>query len=404
MLGQQSARRSGRSRVRADGVGTDVRQDVRRHGRRGHQDRTARRRRRDARASAVSRRHPASGEKRHRSSTSTPARRASRSIPRRPRAPRFSASSSRAPMCSSRIIRPDISKASGSATKRCTRSTRASSSLRSRPSDRPVPYRDWKGTDLIEFAMSLTGYNTPTMVDDAERENPLRAPGPSGRDDGRDGGRGRFDVRDFPSRGDRRGPMDRRAMLAGDRQHLEDRDGGLHLRRNSVQPDARQRRGRASNRCHARTATSTCCGRPIPTTRRSRRCCTIRRELESEVFDKLLGRQQNDDVLRPMIREELLKYDTEYLVREGQRLGLTIGPVFTVAQAAQPSASARAQRVRRDRSSGRGPLRVSASLVHDDRDAADARRARRCWVSTTRKSSDASASRARSSRGCAPPA
>ena len=39
------------------------------------------------------------------------------------------------------------------------------------------PYRDWKGTDLIEFAMSLTGYNTPTMVDDAERENPLRAPG-----------------------------------------------------------------------------------------------------------------------------------------------------------------------------------------------------------------------------------
>src|ERR1700691_5056896 len=39
------------------------------------------------------------------------------------------------------------------------------------------PYRDWKGTDLIEFAMSLTGYNTPTMVDDPEKENPLRAPG-----------------------------------------------------------------------------------------------------------------------------------------------------------------------------------------------------------------------------------
>jgi crotonobetainyl-CoA:carnitine CoA-transferase CaiB-like acyl-CoA transferase len=57
-------------------------------------------------------------------------------------------------------------------------------------------------------------------------------------------------------------------------------------------------------------------------------------ELESEVFDKLLGRQQNDDVLRPMIREHLMKYDTEYLVNEGQRLGLTIGPVFTVAQAA----------------------------------------------------------------------
>jgi len=57
-------------------------------------------------------------------------------------------------------------------------------------------------------------------------------------------------------------------------------------------------------------------------------------ELESEVFDLLAGRQANDDVLRPMIRQELLKYDTEYLVGEGQRLGLTIGPVFTVAQAA----------------------------------------------------------------------
>jgi len=57
-------------------------------------------------------------------------------------------------------------------------------------------------------------------------------------------------------------------------------------------------------------------------------------EMESEVFDLLSGRQANDDVLRPMIREELLKYDTEYLVTEGQRLGLTIGPVFTVAQAA----------------------------------------------------------------------
>ena len=29
------------------------------------------------------------------------------------------------------------------------------------------PYRDWKGSELIEWAMSLTGYNTPTLVDDA---------------------------------------------------------------------------------------------------------------------------------------------------------------------------------------------------------------------------------------------
>ncbi|HJU12708.1 MAG TPA: CoA transferase, partial [Candidatus Binataceae bacterium] len=39
------------------------------------------------------------------------------------------------------------------------------------------PYRDWKGTDLIEWAMALAGYNTPTLVDDEENENPLRAPG-----------------------------------------------------------------------------------------------------------------------------------------------------------------------------------------------------------------------------------
>ena len=39
------------------------------------------------------------------------------------------------------------------------------------------PYRDWKGSDLVEWAMSLTGYNTPTLVNDTERENPLRAPG-----------------------------------------------------------------------------------------------------------------------------------------------------------------------------------------------------------------------------------
>jgi crotonobetainyl-CoA:carnitine CoA-transferase CaiB-like acyl-CoA transferase len=55
---------------------------------------------------------------------------------------------------------------------------------------------------------------------------------------------------------------------------------------------------------------------------------------DSELFDDLAGRHEHDDALRPMIREELMKYDTEYLVREGQRLGLTIGPVYTVAQAA----------------------------------------------------------------------
>jgi crotonobetainyl-CoA:carnitine CoA-transferase CaiB-like acyl-CoA transferase len=56
--------------------------------------------------------------------------------------------------------------------------------------------------------------------------------------------------------------------------------------------------------------------------------------LDSELFDHLKGRQQNGDILRVIVREELLKYEAEYLVAEGQRLGLPIGPVFTVAQAA----------------------------------------------------------------------
>ena len=39
------------------------------------------------------------------------------------------------------------------------------------------PYAGWKGSDLIEWAMSLTGYNTPTLINDSASENPLRAPG-----------------------------------------------------------------------------------------------------------------------------------------------------------------------------------------------------------------------------------
>src|SRR5208282_3146771 len=56
--------------------------------------------------------------------------------------------------------------------------------------------------------------------------------------------------------------------------------------------------------------------------------------LASEIFDTLAGRHTNDDVLRPMVKEELARHDMEYLVREGQKIGLTIGPVHTVAQAA----------------------------------------------------------------------
>src|SRR6185437_7035225 len=60
-------------------------------------------------------------------------------------------------------------------------------------------------------------------------------------------------------------------------------------------------------------------------------------ELANEIFDTHAGRHENDDILRTLIREELAKHDMEHLVTEGQRLGLTIGPVHTVAQAAHNS-------------------------------------------------------------------
>jgi crotonobetainyl-CoA:carnitine CoA-transferase CaiB-like acyl-CoA transferase len=57
-------------------------------------------------------------------------------------------------------------------------------------------------------------------------------------------------------------------------------------------------------------------------------------ELDSELFDTHAGRHENDDIMRTLIRAELAKYDMNHLVTEGQRLGLTIGPVHTVEQAA----------------------------------------------------------------------
>lgn len=195
------------------------------------------------------------------------------------------------------------------------------------------PYRDWKGTDLIEFAMSLTGYNTPTMVDDGERENPLRAAGHQAEMMGataaaaasmfavfhRDSsGEGQWiDVPCWQAIASTskiemaaytyvRIPFSRmRGNVAVGLEPLPCKDGWVYT---LWAADSHYE------------ALKTLLHHPPA--------------LESEVFDKLLGRAQNDDVLRPMIREELLKYDTEYLVSEGQRLGLTIGPVFTVAQAA----------------------------------------------------------------------
>ncbi len=196
------------------------------------------------------------------------------------------------------------------------------------------PYRDWKGTDLIEFAMSLTGYNTPTMIDDAERENPLRAPGHQAEMMGATAAAAAsmFAVFHRDSTGEGQWidvpcwqaiastskiemaaytyvgiPFSRlRSNVAVGLEPMRSKDGWVYTL------------WAADSHYEALKA-----------------LLHHPEDLESEIFDKLLGRQQNDDVLRPMIREHLGKFDTEYLVNEGQRLGLTIGPVFSVAQAAR---------------------------------------------------------------------
>ena len=93
--------------------------------------------------------------------------------------------------------------------------------------------------------MSLTGYNTPTLVDDVGKENPLRAPGHAAEMMGATNAAAASMMALFHRDATGAGPMDRCALLAGDREHLEDRDGGVLLRRNSVQPPARQGAGRA---------------------------------------------------------------------------------------------------------------------------------------------------------------
>ena len=196
------------------------------------------------------------------------------------------------------------------------------------------PYRDWKGTDLIEFAMSLTGYNTPTMVADAERENPLRAPGHQAEMMGATaaGAASMFAL------------FHREATGVG--QWIDVPCWQAVASTSKIEMAAYTYVGLPFSRMRGNVAVGL---EPLPCKdgyiytlwSADSHFVALKKllhnppMLESEVFDQLAGRQANDDVLRMAIRDELLKYDTEYLVSEGQRLGLTIGPVFTVAQAAQ---------------------------------------------------------------------
>jgi CoA:oxalate CoA-transferase len=195
------------------------------------------------------------------------------------------------------------------------------------------PYRDWKGNELIEWSMSLTGYNTPTLVDDGDKENPLKAPGHAAEMMGatsaaaaamcavfhRDAtGEGQWvDVPCWQATVNTAKiemavwsyvgmPFSRlRANVSVGLEPLPCRDGYVYV---LWAADSHWE------------ALKDVLGRP--------------ELLDSELFHDLAGRHENDDVLRPMVKAELLKFDMEYLVREGQKRGLTIGPVHTVEQAA----------------------------------------------------------------------
>ena len=182
--------------------------------------------------------------------------------------------------------------------------------------------------------MSLTGYNTPTMVDDAEHENPLRAPGHQAEIMGATAAAAASMFALFHREATGRG------------QWIDVPCWQAITSTSKIEMAALTYVGIPFSRMRGNVATGL---EPLPCRDgyvytlwaadthyvALKKLLNNPPELDSEVFDSQGGRQANDDVLRPMIRRELLKYDADYLVSEGQRLGLTIGPVFTVAQAAR---------------------------------------------------------------------
>jgi len=196
------------------------------------------------------------------------------------------------------------------------------------------PYRDWKGGELIEWGMSLAGNNTPTLVDDPERENPLKAPGHPAEMLGaaNAAAAAMFALFQRDATGEGQwidAPCWQAAATTAKIEMAVWSYVGLpfsRLRKNvsvGLEP-LPCRDGYVYTLWAADThwkALKQLLGNP--------------ESLAIEVFDTLAGRHENDDVLRPLVREELARHDMEELVREGQKLGLTIGPVHTVAQASE---------------------------------------------------------------------
>ncbi|MGH7932916.1 MAG: CaiB/BaiF CoA transferase family protein [Candidatus Binataceae bacterium] len=196
------------------------------------------------------------------------------------------------------------------------------------------PYRDWKGTDLVEFAMSLTGYNTPTLVDDPEKENPLRAPGHAAEMLGGSTAAAAAMLAVF------------HRELTGEGQWIDVPCWQATVNTAKLEmavysyvgmPFSRQRTntGVGLDPMQCRDGYGYTLWAANAHFVALKKLLGNPEELESEIFDTLAERQANDDVVRAVIKRELLKHDKEYLVREGQKLGLTIGPVYTAGEAAR---------------------------------------------------------------------
>ncbi|MGZ6241354.1 MAG: CaiB/BaiF CoA transferase family protein [Candidatus Binataceae bacterium] len=196
------------------------------------------------------------------------------------------------------------------------------------------PYAGWKGSDLIEWAMSLTGYNTPTLVNDSARENPLRAPGRQADMMGAT----------TAAAASMMALMHREATGAGQWVDVACWQSVVNTAKIEMivysyagMPYSRLRAnakaGLEPSRCRDGyvyvlwvvdshfEALKQLLGHPDA--------------LEADLFKGTAARAEYDDVVRPLIQQELLKHDMDWLVREGQKIGLPIGPVLTVAQAAE---------------------------------------------------------------------
>jgi len=196
------------------------------------------------------------------------------------------------------------------------------------------PYAGWKGSDLIEWAMSLTGYNTPTLINDSASENPLRAPG---RQADMMGATTAAAATMMALRYRAATGVGQWVDVACWQSVVNTAKIEMTVYSYAGMPYSRLRAnakaGLEPSRCRDGyvyvlwvvdshfEALKELLGHPDA--------------LEADLFKNTAARAEYDDVVRPLIQQELLKYDMKWLVREGQKIGLPIGPVLTVAQAAE---------------------------------------------------------------------